>query len=118
MKLYIRWTPSYRATRTGMKLPVREVFYHRQPLIQRREISLRDELESRPPVMKRLSAPKGQAILDMTRETSTVRYRELYGFTHGDAKRVFQTSIGRGVELFISECRRDLGYRCGPTMPQ
>ncbi len=101
LKLYVRWTPSYKATRTGMKLPVREVYYHRQPLIQRRDISLRDELESPPAALKRLSAPKGQAILDMTRETSTVRYRELYGFTHGDAKRVFQTSIGRGVELFI-----------------
>ena len=37
----------------------------------------------------------------MTRETSTLRYRELYGFTHGDAKRVFQVSIGRGVDLFL-----------------
>jgi hypothetical protein len=101
LKLYVRWTPSYKATRTGMKLPVREVYYHRQPLIQRRDISLRDELETPPPALKRLSARKGQAILDMTRETSTVRYRELYGFTHGDAKRVFQTSIGRGVEFFM-----------------
>lgn len=101
LKLYVRWTPSHKATRTGMKLPVREVYYHRQPLIQRRDISLRDELESPPPVLKRLSAQKGQAILDLTREASTVRYRELYGFTHGDAKRVFQTSIGRGVELFM-----------------
>ena len=40
LKLYVRWTPSYKATRTGMKLPVREVFYHREPLIQRRDISL------------------------------------------------------------------------------
>ncbi len=101
LKLYVRWTPSFKATRTGMKLPVREVYYHRQPLIQRRDISLRDELESPPPALKRLSAQKGQAILDLTREASTVRYRELYGFTHGDAKRVFQTSIGRGVELFM-----------------
>ncbi|MBA3513965.1 MAG: hypothetical protein H0T77_06290 [Pyrinomonadaceae bacterium] len=100
-KLYVRWTPSYKATRTGMKLPVREVYYHRQPLIQRRDISLRDELESLPPSLKRLSARKGQAILDLTRETSTVRYRELYGFTHGDVKRVFQVSIGRGVDLFV-----------------
>ncbi len=101
LKLYVRWIPSYQATRTGMKLTVREVYYHRQPLIQRRDISLHDELESPPPALKRLSARKGQAILDMTRETSTVRYRELYGFTHGDSKRVFQTSIGRGVELFV-----------------
>ena len=90
LKLYVRWTPSYKATRTGMKLPVREIYYHGQPLIQRRDISLRDELESPPQTLKRLSTREGQAILDMTRETSTVRYRELHGFTHGDAKRVFQ----------------------------
>jgi hypothetical protein len=30
-----------------------------------------------------------------------VRYRELYGFTHGDARRVFQTNLGRGVDVFI-----------------
>ncbi|MFN2510519.1 MAG: hypothetical protein ABR568_03635 [Pyrinomonadaceae bacterium] len=103
LKLYVRWTPSYKATRTGMKLPVREVYYHQQPLIQRRDISLRDELKSPPPALKKLSAQQGQSILDMTRETSTMRYRELYGFTHGDAKRVFRTSIGRGVELFLIE---------------
>jgi hypothetical protein len=101
LKLYVRWTPSNKSTRTGMKLPVREVYYHRQPLIQRRDISLRPELESTPPSFKKLSPPEGQAILDLTRETSTVRYRELYGFTHGDAKRIFQTSIGRGVDLFL-----------------
>jgi hypothetical protein len=101
LKLYVRWTPSYKATRTGMKLPVSEVYYHRQPLLQRRDISLRDELDSPPPALKRLSTQRGQAILDMTREASTMRYRELYGFTHGDAKRVFKVSIGRGVELFI-----------------
>ena len=84
-----------------MKLPVRKVFYHRQPLIQRRDISLRIELESSPPVLKKLSANNGQVILDMTRETSAVRYRELYGFTHGDAKRVFRTSIGRSIKLFM-----------------
>lgn len=101
LQLYVRWTPSFKATRTGMKLPVSEVYYHRQPLIQRRDISLRAELESPSPALNSLSAQKGQAMLDMTRETSTLRYRELYGFTHGDAKRVFQTSIGRGVELFL-----------------
>lgn len=101
LKLYVRWTPSFKSSRTGMKLPVREVYYHRQPLIQRRDISLRNELESPPTALTKLSARSGQAILDMMRETSTVRYRELYGFTHGDAKRVFRTSVGRGVELFM-----------------
>ena len=40
--------------------------------------------------------------MDLARETSTVRYRELYGFTHGDPARVLRTAVGRGVELFIA----------------
>jgi hypothetical protein len=102
--LYVRWTPDYRLTRTGMRLAVSKglrIFYHRDALILRRDVSLRRELESPPPALKQLSSKQGEAILDMTRATSTVRYRELYGFTHGDPRRVFKTNLGRGVDVFI-----------------
>jgi hypothetical protein len=101
--LFVSWTPSYRATRTGMRLPVnaRNVFYHREPLIQRREISLRDELKKAAPVFERLSRLQGERILDLAREASTLRYRELYGFTHGDSGRVLKVNIGRGVDIFV-----------------
>jgi hypothetical protein len=101
-QFYVRWKPRDRATRTGMRLPVRKLFYHREPLIRRRDISLRAELEKSPPPLQLLSQKDGEAILDMTREASTTRYRELYGFTHGDAKRVFTTNIGRGVDIFVT----------------
>ena len=39
--------------------------------------------------------------MNLTRAASSVRYRELYGFTHGDAARVFKAELGRGVEVFI-----------------
>jgi hypothetical protein len=52
--------------------------------------------------MERLSLTQGEKILDLARETSTVRYRELYGFTHGDPARVLRAQLGRGVELFIT----------------
>ncbi|HEU4479563.1 MAG TPA: hypothetical protein VFR80_13680 [Pyrinomonadaceae bacterium] len=100
-KLYVEWTPPYRATRTGMRLPVKKIFYHREPLIQRRDVSLERELSTPPPPLKKLSAKQGAALLEMARETSTVRYRELYGFTHGDARGVLQAELGRGVELFV-----------------
>src|SRR5204862_7864617 len=77
------------------------VFYHHGPLIKRREVSLERELETPPPALKRLSKKQCEAILDMARAASTVRYRELYGFTHGDPERVFQTSLGRGVDVFV-----------------
>jgi hypothetical protein len=100
-KLYLSWTPSFRATRTGMRLPRRQIFYHRQPLIRRRDVSLKDVLREPPPIFRRLSQKQGEAVLDLTRETSTIRYRELYGFTHGDAKRVLAVDLDRGVEMFL-----------------
>jgi hypothetical protein len=105
LKLYVRWTPPYRATRTGMRLPASgdaRVFYHRESLIRRRDVSLRRELEAAPPELKRLSPEQGEVILHMAREASTARYRELYGFTHGDARRVLQTNLGRGVNVFVT----------------
>ena len=101
--LFVGWTPGYRATRTGMRLPVnaRNVFYHREPLIQRREVSLRDELKKPAPILERLSRLDGEKILDLAREASTLRYRELYGFTHGDPGRVLKVNIGRGVDMFV-----------------
>jgi hypothetical protein len=102
-KLYVQWTPAFRSTRTGMRAPTRRIFYHRGPLIQRRDISLREELQAPAPVLERLTTKRGEAILDMAREASTIRYRELYGFTHGDPAKVFRADFGRGVEAFITE---------------
>ena len=102
-KLYVRWDPAFRSTRTGMRLPVRNVFYQRGPLIQRREVSLGQELQAPPRRLERLSTRRGEAILDMAREASTIRYRELYGFTHGDPAKVFRADLGRGVEVFVTQ---------------
>jgi hypothetical protein len=99
-QLYVRWTPGFNATRTGMRLRTANSFYHRGPLIQRRDIDLRKELTQRPRLQK-LSPREGERALDMARETSTIRYRELYGFTHGDPNHVYRTDLGRGVELFL-----------------
>lgn len=101
--LFVGWKPSYRFTRTGMRLPVRarNIFYHRDPLIKRAEVSLHDELNKPAPTLERLPAKQGEKMLDMAREASTLRYRELYGFTHGDPGRVLKANIGRGVEIFI-----------------
>jgi hypothetical protein len=101
-QLYVRWTPAYRASRTGMRIPVRQIFFHTEQLIQRRDVAFKKELETVPTPLLRLSRKEGEAILDLAREASTVRYRELYGFTHGDPARVFKTNLGRGVDVFIT----------------
>ncbi len=99
-QLYVRWTPGFDATRTGMRLPARRLFYHRTPLIQRRDVHLAKELVQ-PVALRKLSEREGEQALDMAREASTIRYRELYGFTHGDPKHVYHAELGRGVELFL-----------------
>jgi hypothetical protein len=48
-----------------------------------------------------LKLAEGEKFLDMARETSAARYRELHGFTHGDAGRVLRAELGRGTEAFV-----------------
>jgi hypothetical protein len=103
LKLYIRWEPrSFNVTRTGMKLPVRKVYYHKGPLLRRSDISLRAELDAPPLPLKKLSRRRGAAILSKIRDTSALRYRELHGFTYGDPGSVLHARAGRGVEFFFN----------------
>ena len=102
LQLPIRWQlGNSRATRTLSKRPVRQVFYHRGPLIQRRAVSLAHELALPPLRLKKLSRREGEKIIHLCREATTVRYRELYGTSLGDPTTVVQASVGRGVEIFL-----------------
>lgn len=101
LKLHLIWKFPFRASRTGMKLPVRKIFFHRTPLIQRRDVSLTEALASPPIPIERLSRAAGEKILGLARETSVVRYRELHGFTYGDSRRVLKAHLGRGVDIFV-----------------
>jgi len=100
-QLYVRWTFDYEASRTGMRLPPRRPFYHRGPLIQRRDVDLAKAMVQ-PVKLTKVSEQEGERALDMAREASTIRYRELYGFTHGDPTHVYHVELGRGVELFLA----------------
>jgi len=101
LKLHMRWEFKFHASRTGMRLPVRKIFFHQTRLIQRRDISLAAELVSPPIPWKRLSRAAGERILDMARETSAVRYRELHGFTYGDSRRMLKADLGLGIKVFV-----------------
>jgi hypothetical protein len=100
-KLYVLWQPPYRATRTGLRAPAKKLFFHTGPLIQRRDINLNNEVVQPSPPLRRLSLQDGEQALDRARDASTIRYRELYDFTHGDPKYVYHVEVGRGVELFL-----------------
>ena len=102
LKLHITWRFGSRSSRTEMKLPVRKIFFHDQPLIKRRDISLVSEMNSPSIRVEKLSASEGERILNLARETSAVRYRELHGFTYGDPERVLRAELGRGVQVFVT----------------
>jgi hypothetical protein len=102
LKLWLRWEfRSPPESRTCMKRRVRKVFYHQGPLLKRGDISLARELEAGALPVEKLSRAEGQALLDAGRTTMAARYRELHGFTFGDAGSVVRAGAGRGVELFL-----------------
>ena len=90
-----------KASRTRNMRRVKEVFYHREPLIRRSEVSLDREFQSPAIPLIKLSRRAGKNAQDMLRETTTVRYRELYGITHGDPGTVVRADVGRGIEIFL-----------------
>ncbi len=102
LELSVRWklkdTP---ASRTHMRQAADTIYYHSGPLLQRRDVSLEREMNAPPLPVERLSVLDGQAIINMTRDASVVRYRELYGFTYGDPERVYRADAGRGLEIFV-----------------
>jgi hypothetical protein len=89
------------ASRTRARRSVSRMFYHRQPLLRRNQVSLADELSSSPLPVRKLSRREGADVLDMTRTALTIRYRELYGTTRGDPNQVFEAEVGRGVQIFL-----------------
>lgn len=104
LQLWICWhLDKFKASRTGHRLPMptRKIFYHDRPLIRRKEVSLAAELSSPPFILKKLSRRDGEKILGLLRETCAVRYRELYGFPHGDARRVLHADVGRGTDIYF-----------------
>jgi hypothetical protein len=103
-KLAIRWDlGDGPRTRTNIRLPgVREFFFHDGPLLRRSDVSLGAELASPPLKIERLNRERGVQMLDLARETSAMRYRELHGFIYGDPAHVVRADLGRGVQVFVS----------------
>jgi hypothetical protein len=102
MQVPITWRiASSRYSRSRLRLPVRKLYLHREPLLKRADISLDRELASAPIPVKRLDRPKARRILDAIMATSVMRYRELYGFSHPDEAGVYHASAGRGVDIYF-----------------
>ncbi|MGO9404194.1 MAG: hypothetical protein ACLPVW_12075 [Terriglobales bacterium] len=102
LRVPLRWNLANSVvSRTRSWKPVRNVFYHNEPLISRSQVSLAAEL-ARPPVqLTKLSRKQGEQIMDLIREVMLVRYRELYGTTLGDPASVARANVGRGVTIHL-----------------
>jgi hypothetical protein len=102
LALFLRWDlGDSAAARTRMRLPAKRVFYHRKPLIRRSEVSIEGEAAGPPIPMAKIPTKEGAAILDVMRDTSAVRYRELHGFNYGDPAHMLRAELGRGVVAYL-----------------
>jgi hypothetical protein len=96
------WRIGHTATsRSRLRLAGRKLYVHREPLLRRSDVSLAGELNGPPLPIRRLSRAEAQKVLDLILDTSAMRFRELYGFSHPDQAGVFQADAGRGVEIYF-----------------
>ncbi len=88
-------------SRTLLRKPGPPPFFHTRPLLSRRETDFAGILAGPPMPARRLSRREGERMVDVSRGTTTARYREFYGFTHGDPSTVIAGRPGRGLEIFF-----------------
>ena len=101
LELWIRWRlGDGAASRTNNRRLPKRIFYHKEPLIRRNDVSLEQTIRA-PLKLARLSRGEGQRVINHCRETTGARYRELYGIAYGDPASVVRAEVGRGLELFL-----------------
>jgi hypothetical protein len=76
-------------------------FFHASPLLRRKGVDLKNELEGPELPARRLTLDEARAALAMIQDTSAVRYRELYGFTFPEIRHVYSINAGRGLEILF-----------------
>lgn len=108
LRLPIEWDlGGGRVTRTRMRWRAPETFFHSEPLIARRDVSLAHMLGAPPLPVRKLSRSEGEGVVDLTRGATVLRYREYYGFTYADPASVRAARAGRGVEIFLMGLEKD-----------
>ena len=90
-----------RFSRTLLRRRGPSPFFHRGPLLSRRDVDFGGILSGPPLPVRRLTRQDGERMLDMARGTTAARYREFYGFTYGDGETAYAARPGRGVEIFF-----------------
>jgi hypothetical protein len=102
LEIMVRWDMTgSQASRTLSRKPVKDFYFHREPLLQRRQVSLAEEFAKPRLPVKVLSRRDAEKTLDLVKEATGVRYRELYGTANADPAWVVQANVGRGVEIYF-----------------
>jgi hypothetical protein len=101
LELWIRWKFDALHSRTRMRRKPRRIFYQREPLLSRRDVSIERELAGPPLRISKLSRREGENVLEMARTALATRYRELYNFTWGDPSTIVSADAGRGLEILL-----------------
>ena len=121
LEIMVRWDMSgsngSSASRTLSRKPVRDFYFHREPLIQRRQVSLAEEFARPSLPIKVLPSRDAEKTLDLVKEATGVRYRELYGTANSDPAWVVQANPGAGWRFISGGCLRRSACPCAPILP-
>jgi hypothetical protein len=102
LRIPIRWDlGNLKLSRTRNWSRPRKLFFHTEPLISRKDVSLAREFARPAAQLKRVSLRDGESVMRLIREVMVVRYRELYGTTLGDPRSVVRADVGRGVVIYL-----------------
>ena len=115
LEIPVRWEPG-EASRSHLRIPRRDIFYHDGPLLKREPHMIAKMLAAPPMPRKILGAAAAHKIAGVIVDASAVRYRELYGFLYPDLKRIEHAEPGRGIDVFLFAPSRRLpvrDYLCG-----
>jgi hypothetical protein len=101
LQLPLCWRVRGKGSRSRLRLPRRSLYLHKTPLLRRTDVSLAAELQGPPLPVRRLEKDEAHSILDLILDTSAMRYRELYGFSHPESSAVFHADAGRGIDIYF-----------------
>ena len=78
LEIPLRWNlGDSHASRSRLRIPVREIYYHHRPLLKRSEVSIEAEFSAPKIRATKLARARAERILASIVDASAVRYREL-----------------------------------------
>ncbi len=118
LEIPLRWKIEAQPSRSSLRLPRRELFFHSGPLLKRAGVSIESEFAGASIKLQRLGRASAEGALGVIVDASAARYRELHGFVHPDEQHVYHADLGRGVDFifFGAAAAKRLplrAYHCG-----